>query len=159
ERPGRRAGIRHHLEMDALASELAPLIFFERREHGGEAGFFELERRQLLYDRGVEGFGRALAPRAHCLRRGAVGLPRFCLAPREACQLVAAVVERADACRELGAKRREGIDRHVVLARERAECEEPLLDLLEARGVALHVAGGGFELRYRFPRLDDGALE
>ena len=132
QRPRRQAGIGRDLEGDAVEPMLAPVALRQPLEAGGEAGLVELQRRQLGGDGGVELLRRLVArgcsaPRPPRCRPGARRLPP-CASAASRPRLV---VERGELLGQLRAMLGQQIGRHAVLAREVAQREQPLLDLLQ----------------------------
>ena len=161
--PGALPGIGRDLEGDALGALLAPVALRQRLEAGGEARLARASAAAARPSTAASSRLRRLAraPRSALRRpRRRPGAPR----PRPASRLAERrrlVVERAPAGpSKRSAQGGQRVDRDVVLAGEIAQREQPLLDLLQPRGVGSRSRGQAAAARVdRLGQLGGGAVE
>ena len=158
ERAERRAGHGGDLEMDALAAMLAPFGFGERGQHRAEARLVEPQWLEFRRHPGIEPARGSLARPRH--RFGGRDKAAACLGggAGQMVDALGAFLDGGEPRRHPRAQPRQLGDRHLVLAGERPQREEPLLDFFELARVELETTRRGFQRSERFGRLGGGAL-
>ena len=164
QRARRHARIGRHLEMDTVDAMRRPFRLREHLDHGAEAGLVQFQRRKLGGDRGIERLGRLGAVPAQGLGGFEIGGTRLVPPRGEAVQGPRRLIEPGEVGLHLLAQRGQRIDGDVVLARRRAEREQPFLHRLQPARVGVEFMGrrlqqgvglGGGVLG-AIERLDDG---
>ena len=158
QRAERRAGVGGDLEMHALGAVLAPIGLGERGQHGAEPRLVEPQRRQLGGDRGIEAAGGPLARRRDGLSGGDIAGARRRRFLFEHGDALGPAFERGQPLRHRYAQDRQIGDRHRMLAGQRAQREQPLLDFFERARVEFESAPGGGQRGQRLVGLLGGAL-
>ena len=126
---------------------------------GDESRLAEAQRLQFAGDRRVEPAARGGAGRAQPARRRAV-MPRgFRLLLAQPRHHMPAVLQRGQPQREVLLKPGEIVDRDRVLAGERAQREQALLDVLQLPGVEIGVGHRAFQQGLRLDRLRQRPVE